>query len=72
MSDEPVPGVQQDEEYYLVPPDEPFRDGFTWHTFWAALFVGVIMLPGSIYLNLVDSTGVAWFDDVELVAEDSQ
>jgi len=31
----------------------PFEDGFTWRTVLAALFVGFVMLPGSIYLSLV-------------------
>ena len=36
-----------------VEPLEPFEDGFTKRTVLAALFVGLIMLPGSIYLSLV-------------------
>lgn len=32
---------------------EPFEDGFNRRTVLAALFVGFIMLPGSIYLSLV-------------------
>lgn len=32
---------------------EPFEDGFSRRTVLAALFVGFVMLPGSIYLSLV-------------------
>lgn len=32
---------------------EPYVDGFNWKTFAGALFIGFIMLPGSIYLSLV-------------------
>jgi hypothetical protein len=39
------------------PPDleplEPFEDGYNRRTILAALFVGFVMLPGSIYLSLV-------------------
>ena len=34
-------------------PLQPFEDGFSRRTVLAALFVGFIMLPGSIYLSLV-------------------
>lgn len=36
-----------------VEPLEPFEDGFSRRTVLAALFVGFIMLPGSIYMSLV-------------------
>jgi len=33
--------------------DEAFADGFNWTTILGALFVGIIMLPGAIYMGLV-------------------
>ncbi len=30
-----------------------FEDGFGWHTVIGAFFIGLIMMPGSIYLGLV-------------------
>ena len=38
--------------------DEPFVDGFNWNTIVAMLFIGVVMLPGSIYLGLVAGQGI--------------
>jgi hypothetical protein len=36
-----------------LPQFEPYRDGFNWKTVIGAIFIGFIMVPGSIYLNLV-------------------
>jgi hypothetical protein len=38
--------------------DEPFSDGFNWNTLVAMLFIGVVMMPGSIYLGLVAGTHI--------------
>jgi len=43
--------------FELMPEDAPFESGFGWSTVWASLFVGIVMLPGVIYLGLV--TGAA-------------
>jgi len=37
----------------LEPGGDTFRDGFSIKTLWGALFVGLVMMPGSIYLSLV-------------------
>ncbi|HPP11240.1 MAG TPA: hypothetical protein PKW42_00755, partial [bacterium] len=37
---------------------EPFVDGFNFKTILAALFIGFIMLPGSIYLALITGGGL--------------
>ena len=37
---------------------EPFLDGFNKKTIFAALFIGFIMLPGSIYLGLITGAGL--------------
>lgn len=36
----------------MEPPDE-YKDGFGWKTVLGALFIGFVMMPGSIYLGLV-------------------
>ncbi|MDD5708066.1 MAG: peptide transporter [Kiritimatiellae bacterium] len=41
----------------LMRPPEKFEDGFTWRTVLGALFLGFIMMPGSMYLALVVGTG---------------
>ncbi|MBI4552221.1 MAG: peptide transporter [Candidatus Latescibacteria bacterium] len=43
----------------IVPDDAPYEHGFSVKTVWAALFVGLIMLPGSIYLELVTGKSFA-------------
>ncbi len=46
--------VQELAEYRsLMEAPEEFRDGFTWKTVLGALFIGFVMMPGSIYLGLV-------------------
>jgi hypothetical protein len=43
----------------IMPEDAPFEDGFGWKTIWAILFVGIVMLPGAIYLGLVTGQSMA-------------
>jgi len=38
--------------------DEEFVDGFSWKTVIGALFIGFIMMPGSIYLGLIAGQGM--------------
>jgi len=42
-----------------MPEDAPYEDGFNLKTIWATLFVGVVMLPGAIYLGLVTGQSMA-------------
>lgn len=45
---------KQLEEYRkLMEPPEVFADGFNWRTIIGAIFLGFIMMPGSMYLALV-------------------
>ena len=44
---------KKEDESLDVEPIEPFEDGFNKRTILASVFVGLIMLPGSIYLSLV-------------------
>ncbi|MFH0964589.1 MAG: SUMF1/EgtB/PvdO family nonheme iron enzyme [Planctomycetota bacterium] len=61
MSPDPRPDKPQPSaatpSFDLVPPDAPYESGFGRSTIWASLFIGVVMLPGVIYLGLV--TGAA-------------
>ncbi|MFW6107452.1 MAG: peptide transporter, partial [bacterium] len=41
------------ETYEIVPEGTPYQSGFNWNTVFAALFVGFVMMPGSIYLGLI-------------------
>lgn len=50
---------QKSDTWQIVPDDTPYEHGFNTKTLWAALFVGVIMLPGSIYLELVTGKSFA-------------
>lgn len=52
-------------------PDDPYQSGFSMTTVWACLFVGFIMLPGSIYLSMVTggNTGAADWVTVILFLE---
>ena len=43
----------QSQYEHIMPEDAPFEDGFNMKTIWATFFVGLIMLPGAIYLGLV-------------------
>jgi len=45
----PTPGPEPDEDLL----NEPFQDGFSRRTVLGALFVAVVMMPGSIYMGLV-------------------
>src|SRR5919107_1059668 len=38
--------------------EEEFIDGFSWRTVFGALFIGLIMMPGAIYLGLVAGQGM--------------
>jgi hypothetical protein len=41
----------------LKPPDH-FEEGFDWKTIVGAVFIGFLMMPGSMYLQLVIGTGI--------------
>ena len=41
----------------LHPPDH-FEEGFDWKTVVGAIFIGFLMMPGSMYLQLVIGTGI--------------
>jgi hypothetical protein len=59
--DDSLNGPPQDEspaEDVAAEQDEPFIDGFSWRTVIGALFIGLIMMPGAIYLSLVTGAGL--------------
>ena len=37
----------------LLPPPDNFEEGFDWKTIIGAVFIGFLMMPGSMYLQLV-------------------
>ena len=53
--DQPEPNS----DYSIIPEGTPYRDGFNSKILWAALFVGFIMTPGAIYLDLVTGQSIA-------------
>lgn len=42
----------------LLKPPEQFEEGFDWKTVVGAVFIGFLMMPGSMYLQLVIGTGI--------------
>jgi len=42
----------------LLPPPTHFEEGFDWKTVIGAVFIGFLMMPGSMYLQLVIGTGI--------------
>lgn len=42
----------------LMEPPSTFTDGFTWASFFGALFVAVLMVPGSIYMTLLAGSAI--------------
>jgi len=51
------PQLRQD-TFEIVPEGAPYEWGFTWNTVFAALFVGFVMMPGSIYMGLITGEGI--------------
>lgn len=42
----------------LMEPPSTFEDGFTWPAFFGALFVALVMVPGSMYMSLIAGAGI--------------
>ena len=42
----------------LLPPPDHFEEGFDWKTIIGAVFIGFLMMPGSMYLQLVIGQGI--------------
>lgn len=42
----------------LLPPPSHFEEGFDWKTVVGAIFIGFLMMPGSMYLQLVIGQGI--------------
>lgn len=53
------PQRQREDQYSIMPEDAPFEEGFNIKTLWACFFVGIVMLPGAIYLGLVTGQSMA-------------
>ncbi|MDP7396367.1 MAG: OPT/YSL family transporter [Lentisphaeria bacterium] len=41
----------------MVPPDT-FEEGFTWSSMFGAMFIGMIMVPGALYMSLLAGEGI--------------
>jgi hypothetical protein len=50
--------VELDEFRGLMTPPGAFHDGFSWAAFLGALFVALLMVPGSIYMTLIAGMSV--------------
>ncbi len=60
MATEPRDEGEDLEQYEAIMPEgASFEDGFNLKTIWATLFVGIVMLPGAIYLGLVTGQSMA-------------
>ncbi len=61
MASDPEEEAREQERQYehIMPPDAPYEDGFNMKTIWAVFFVGLVMLPGAIYLGLVTGGNMA-------------
>lgn len=53
-------GVDKELEEFrsLMEPPSTFEDGFSWVAFVGALFVALMMVPGSIYMTLIAGVGI--------------
>ena len=51
--------ADREDRWQIVPDDLPYEDGFSTRIIWAAFFVGLVMLPGAIYLELVTGKSFA-------------
>ncbi|MCM2284915.1 MAG: OPT/YSL family transporter [Desulfobacula sp.] len=50
--------IELNEYRDLLKPPDHFEDGFNWKTIAGAVFIGFLMMPGSMYLQLVIGTGI--------------
>ncbi len=58
MAEEKPPIPPPGETPELIPSDLKYEDGFNVKTVWAAIFVGIVMLPGAMYMGLVTGVGL--------------
>lgn len=50
----------KDLEFYrgIMEPPSTFDDGFSWSAFFGAVFIALVMVPGSIYMGLMQGGGI--------------
>lgn len=58
MAADPLQDKELQRYRNLMTPPEVFEDGFSWRTIVGALFVGFLMMPGSMYMALVAGQGI--------------
>ena len=48
-------------EFYrgLMEPPDTFEDGFSWSSLLGAIFIALVMVPGSIYMGLMMGGGIS-------------
>jgi len=51
--------AQQADQGPVLFEETPFEDGFSWRIVIGALFVGIVMLPGAIYMGLISGRSIA-------------
>ena len=53
-------GGDKDLEVYrkLMEPPGTYEEGFSWTAVFGAMFIGFLMVPGSIYMGLLAGTGI--------------
>ena len=54
MADDPL----RQDTYEILPEGAPYEWGFSWNTVFAAVFVGFVMMPGSIYMGLITGEAI--------------
>ena len=59
MSTKPFKLDKELEEYRnLMEVPSHFDDGFNFSSFFGAIFISLVMIPGSIYMQLIASSGI--------------
>lgn len=58
MASDPLVDKELEQYRNLIQPPETFEDGFSWRTVVGAVFVGFLMMPGSMYMGLVAGMGI--------------
>ena len=57
-NDEEKVDVELQEYRDLMLPPDSFEDGFTWSSMAGAMFIGIVMVPGALYMSLLAGQGI--------------
>lgn len=58
MADEHVKDQELEEYRNLMQVPDTFEDGFSWSSMLGALFIGLVMVPGAMYMGLLAGEGI--------------